>query len=85
MNAPHAPHVNTADHATKSSMQAKTTKKIVLRMQCTDCKQTCMKPIKVRVAKHSSVVLASRTGWPRTIAGLRRAFLAAQMTKGASY
>ncbi len=31
-------------------LQAKTTKKIVLRMQCADCKQTCMKPIKVRRA-----------------------------------
>jgi hypothetical protein len=28
-------------------MQAKTTKKIVLRMQCQDCKQTCMKGLKV--------------------------------------
>eukprot|EP00798_Chlamydomonas_sp_ICE-L_P030912 gene30912-35965_t len=26
--------------------KAKTTKKIVLRLQCQDCKQTCMKPIK---------------------------------------
>lgn len=30
-------------------MQAKTTKKIVLRMQCSECKAQCMKPIKVRV------------------------------------
>lgn len=29
------------------SLQAKTTKKIVLRMQCQDCKQTCMKGLKV--------------------------------------
>lgn len=28
--------------------QAKTTKKIVLRMQCNECKQSCMKPLKVR-------------------------------------
>ncbi len=27
--------------------QAKTTKKIVLRMQCQECKQTCMKGLKV--------------------------------------
>ena len=27
--------------------KAKTTKKIVLRMQCSDCKQTCMKGLKV--------------------------------------
>ena len=27
--------------------QAKTTKKIVLRMQCAECKQTCMKGLKV--------------------------------------
>mmetsp|Transcript_58878 Transcript_58878/g.119899 ORF Transcript_58878/g.119899 Transcript_58878/m.119899 type:complete len:100 (+) Transcript_58878:52-351(+) len=26
--------------------KAKTTKKIVLRMQCSDCKQVCQKPIK---------------------------------------
>jgi Ribosomal protein L44 len=32
---------------TACHLQAKTTKKIVLRMQCSDCKQTCMKPIKV--------------------------------------
>ena len=30
--------------------QAKTTKKIVLRMQCAECKQTCMKGLKVRAA-----------------------------------
>ena len=28
--------------------QAKTTKKIVLRMACTECKQTTMKPLKVK-------------------------------------
>ncbi len=31
-----------------AGLQAKTTKKIVLRMQCSECKGTCMKPIKVR-------------------------------------
>jgi ribosomal protein L44E len=28
-------------------LQAKTTKKIVLRLQCSECKQSSMKPIKV--------------------------------------
>jgi hypothetical protein len=34
--------------------QAKTTKKIVLRMQCQECKQTCMKGLKVGTAPTAS-------------------------------
>lgn len=34
--------------------QAKTTKKIVLRMQCTECKQTCMKGLKVRMGNQEA-------------------------------
>lgn len=41
-------------HPSLTEQQAKTTKKIVLRMQCTECKQTCMKGLKVCIGNEEA-------------------------------
>jgi ribosomal protein L44E len=44
--------------------QAKTTKKIVLRMQCIECKTTCMKGLKVRAAAWADASVLACQGAP---------------------
>jgi ribosomal protein L44E len=58
-----APHMAAPDSRTP---QAKTTKKVVLRMQCQECKQTCMKKIKVggRVAQAAVAAGSQRVQGP---------------------